>query len=137
MKQLNPYLTLFGNCKEALNFYKQCLDGKIVNLMPFEGSPFEVPEDYKNKVMHAEFKADGIMFMASDGMPDQSPVERSNIALSLNFSDLVEQEKVFNALAEGGTVTMALEDTFWGAKFGMLTDQFGIEWMLNCNTENA
>jgi len=64
-------------------------------------------------------------------------VKRGNIAMSLDFSDLDEQEKVFAALAEGGSIMMPLEDTFWGAKFGMLTDKFGIEWMLNCNTENA
>ncbi len=69
--------------------------------------------------------------MASDGMDNSEPL-RSNISLSINLPNEREQETVFNKLAEGGTVTMPLQETFWGAKFGMLTDQFGINWMLNC-----
>lgn len=137
MKQLNPYVTFYGQCSEALHFYEDCFGGEIVSAMTFEGSPVEVPFEYQSKIMHAEFKADDIYFMASDGMPGQTGVERSNIAMSINFSDSQEQAKVFAALAEEGTITMPLEATFWGATFGMVTDKFGVEWMLNCKIDPA
>jgi len=131
MKQLNVYLAFPGTCEEALNFYKTCLDGEIVSISRFGESPVETPEAYKQKIMHAEFKADGIFFMASDGMPGQPVPPGDMVSLSINLTDAQEQETIFNRLAEGGKVTMPLETTFWGAVFGMVTDKFGIHWMLN------
>ncbi len=127
--ELSPYLMFNGNCEEALNFYVKALNGKIENLMRFEGTPAESMSEDKQKVMHATFQADGFMFMASDG--SQSPAGNSQVHLSLNFNSAEEERKVFDALAEGGKVTMPLNDTFWGATFGMLTDKFGINWMFN------
>jgi len=132
MKNLGFYLTFPGNCEEALNFYKECLKGEIKNLQRFETAPMPVPDNYKKKIINAEFKAEGVFFMASDGMADQPPVIGNNISLSFNITDLKEQEELFNKLSKGGKITMPLQDTFWGARFGMLTDKFGINWMLNC-----
>lgn len=132
MKNLNVYLTFSGNCREALHFYKESLKGEIASLQTFGQAPVSVTDEYKDRVMHAEFKADGVYFMASDGMPGQ-PVEAGyNISMSLNTDNEKEQEDIFNRLSEGGRVTMPLQDTFWGARFGMLRDRFGIQWMLNC-----
>lgn len=131
MKRLQVYLFFNGNCEAALNFYRECLDGEIVSLQTFEGSPMAVPEHYQKKVMHAEFKAGEITFMASDGGPDKSPQIGDNISLVLDFSDPAVQSATFERLAEGGTVTMPLQDTFWGSTFGMLIDKFGINWMFN------
>ena len=128
--ELTPYLMFNGNCEMALNFYAQTIGGEIKNLSRFEGSPGESMSADKQKVMHANFEGNGFSFMASDGA--RVVVNNAgNIHLSLDFKDANAMENVFNAMSEGGKVTMALQDTFWGAKFGMLTDKFGINWMFN------
>ena len=132
MKNLNVYLTFNGNCEEAINFYKKILGGEIITRQTFGESPMPSEENWKNKIMHVHYKSEGIELMASDSMPDQPVNAGSNISLSINLTDEAEQTRVFNALAEGGTITMPLADQFWGARFGMLTDKFGYHWMLNC-----
>ncbi len=132
MKNLNPYLCFDGTCEEALNFYKEALDGEIVHVHTFGQSPMPVAEEKKNKVMHAEFKAEGVHFMACDNGDGYTLNVGNNISMSLNFTDEGEQEAVFNKLSAGGTVSMPLQDTFWEAKFGMFIDKYGISWMLNC-----
>ncbi|MGB8193825.1 MAG: VOC family protein [Chitinophagaceae bacterium] len=135
--QLTPYITFDGTCEEALNFYAKALDGEIQNLMRFEGSPAEnmSPGD-KQKVLHAHFKAGEVFFMASDAGDrgkdaPPMPSDSGMVHLSLNMESDDQLNKVFNALGEGGKVTMPLQDTFWGARFGMLQDKFGINWMFN------
>lgn len=131
--QLTPYLMFNGNCEEALNFYAQTIGGEIKNLSRDEGSPAESISGDKQKVMHANFEGNGIAFMASDG--SGKPVSNvGNIHLCIDFKDLNAMDNVFNALCEGGEITMPLQDTFWGARFGMLTDKFGINWMFNSDT---
>lgn len=131
MKQLSVYLSFPGNCEEAINFYKDCLSGEIVSLQRFGDTPVDSPEEHKQKVMHAEFRAGDIFFMASDGRPDEALTPGDMIHLSINLTDAAEQEAIFSKLSAGGRVDMPLEDTFWGARFGMLTDKYGIRWMLN------
>lgn len=131
MKQLNVYLAFPGNCEEALHFYKDCLSGEITSLQRYGDTPVEASEEHKQRVMHAEFKADGIYFMASDSMPGQSVTPGEAVQLSINLTDATEQEAIFSKLSAGGRVDMPLQDTFWGARFGMLTDKYGIHWMLN------
>jgi PhnB protein len=132
--QLEPYLFFDGNCEEALAFYKGVFDGEVTSLNRFEGSPLEsqLPPAYKTKIMHANFKAATLRFMASDVIPGAPRPEGSRIALSLGTSDAKAAEKTFTKLAQGGAITMPFQDTFWGAKFGMVIDTFGIEWMINC-----
>ncbi len=122
-----------GTCKAAMKFYQECLGGELT-MQTFGESGQEVPEDYRQKIMHSELKVDNIHLMASDVMPGQSVNQGDNIVLSIQLTDVKEQETIFNKLAAGGTVTMPLQDTFWGARFGMLVDKFGIHWMLNCQT---
>lgn len=131
--ELEPYLHFGGNCEEALNFYKGVFGGEITSINRFEGSPMaaDLPPDYGNKIMHASFVSPSLKFMASDAHPGGHLAAKGHVTLSLAGSDVAEGERVFNALADGGTVSMPYQDTFWGAKFGMLTDKFGIDWMVN------
>lgn len=135
MKSLNVYLFFAGRCEEALTFYKECLGGEVISMQTFGDGPMKVDESQKDKVMHAEFRADDIFFMASDGMGDGEKIDGNSVTLSINLDDETEQEKIFKKLSDGGEVTMELQDTFWGARFGQLTDKFGINWMLNCDKQ--
>ena len=134
--ELIPYLMFNGNCAEALEFYKDSLGGSIEGLSTFGEAPMPCEEADKNKVMHATFKFHNGMLMASDSMGSRAPVPGSNVHLSLNLHDNNDMEQKFNKLADGGQVTMPLQDTFWGARFGMLIDKFGIYWMFNCEQVN-
>lgn len=131
--QIMPYIMFNGNCEEALKFYENTLGGEIKDLMRFEGSPAENMSEDKQKVMHAHFAVDGnLLFMASDsGSGGQQAVSGGMVHLSLNFTDAGRIQQVFSAMSEAGNVTMPLQDTFWGATFGMLTDRFGVNWMFN------
>lgn len=127
---IHPYLTFNGNCREAMTFYKESLDAGL-EIMDFGSAPMEVPEEAKNNVLHAILTRDGITLMASDCRPGQPVKAGDNVSLSVNCTSRAQADTFFNRLGAGGTVTMPLEDTFWGAYFGMLTDQFGIHWMFN------
>jgi PhnB protein len=135
--QIEAYLTFNGNCEEALDFYAQCLGGKAVALMRFEGSPMDnaqLPAGWKNKVMHATFESEGARFMASDGMPGAPAPVYGGFAMSVYVpKDKARAQRVFDALAQGGQVTMPFAPPFWGGTFGMLTDRFGVPWMVSCD----
>ena len=135
--KFNPIINFYGRCEEALNFYKQCLGGEIPFLSRFKETGMDVPEEHKKKIVHSEFRADGVFFMASDGMPGGEKATTEMIALSINFENTDEQERLFNAMSAGGKVSMALQDTFWGARYGSFTDKFGVRWEFNCQTEQA
>jgi len=126
----NPYLTFCGNCREALTFYKESLNGEM-ELMIYDGSPIKVPEDYKSKIMHGSVKFDDAVIMASDCMPGQEINHGNGSAILINAKSLDEGEAFFSQLSEGGKISMPFEDTFWGARFGMFTDKFGINWMVS------
>ncbi|HEX8461480.1 MAG TPA: VOC family protein [Segetibacter sp.] len=135
---VTPYIIFSGNCEEALNFYAKGLGGEIKDLNRFEGSPVEGMAEDKQLVMHAIFVAKGVMLMASDsGKNAPAETDGGRVHLSLNFDNIEDIDQAFNALSEGARVTMPLEDTFWGARFGMLTDKFGINWMFNYDKQNA
>ncbi|MBO9619118.1 MAG: VOC family protein [Niabella sp.] len=133
MQAITPYLNFNGNAAEALDFYANALGGQVVHKQTFgeTQNEFPSPEAMKDKIMHAVFNAGELNFMVSDCPPDMQVTGGSNVSLALNFTDEAGIEKAFNALGEGGTITMPLQDTFWGAKFGMLTDKFGFSWMFN------
>jgi PhnB protein len=134
MLELEPYLFFYGKCEEALNFYKGIFGGEITSIMRMKEAPPEMaaPPNWSDKIMHARFSAPSVKFMASDGRPDTVSAD-GNIALSLSTRDQTEGTRVFDKLAQGGTVDMPLQDTFWGARFGVLKDKYGIEWMVNCD----
>jgi PhnB protein len=138
MKKLNPYLNFQpGKAREALNFYKDCLKGEIVSIQTMEDAKMDVPEPFKKNVIHAEFKAEGIQFFVSDGRPDQPPKPGTNNYMCIDFTDGKEQEDVYKALGNGGKIDMELQDTFWGARFAVLYDRYGIGWMLNWTKPKA
>jgi len=135
MKNLNIYINFGGRAQEALSFYKECLGGEITSMRTYADGPMEVPEEQKNRVMHAEFKSEGIFMMVSDGNPNMPLVHGNQTNLSLNLDNLEEGKKIFANLSEGGKVMMPFSKQFWGAQFGMFVDKFGVNWMVNCNVE--
>ena len=131
--QLNPYLTFNGQCEAAFKFYEKVLGGKIEAMMPHEGSPMaeHVPPEWRSKIMHARLRIGDVMLMGSDGPPDHyEPMK--GFSVTLGIDDPREAERVFRALSENGTVQMPIQKTFWAERFGMLVDQFGTPWMVNC-----
>ena len=130
---INPYLTFNGDCQTAFKFYEQTLGGKIEAMMPHAGTPAEqhTPPNWKDKILHARLVAKGQVLMGSDAPPDRYK-KPQGLSVSLQLTDVPESERIFAALAEKGTVAMPLQQTFWAVRFGMLTDRFGIPWMINC-----
>lgn len=127
-----PYIIFNGNCEEALNFYAQALNGEVQDLSRFGDAPSEGMEGVdKNQVMHAKLVAQKVIIMASDSGKGTEAPASGMVNLSLDFDNPEDQKKVFDALSQGGKVTMPLQDTFWGATFGMLTDKYGVKWMFN------
>lgn len=135
--KLTPYIHFAGNAREALEFYKNALNGEIVQIGTYGESPVPSDEDYKDKVMHARLVFDGNMIMLSDVFKGQQVSTGGNIQLSIQMDDVNKMDEVFKRMAEGGKVTMELQDAFWGARFGMLQDRFGINWMFNCELKKA
>jgi PhnB protein len=136
--KLAPYLLFNGDCAEAFRFYERALGGRKLELMPHRGTPASahVPDGWQDKIMHAYLEVGDSALMASDVPPEhQKPV--GGFSVSYHAADEAEAEHVFAALAEGGTVTMAMEATFWAKRFGMLVDRFGIPWMVNCAAAEA
>ncbi len=131
--QINPYLLFKGDCEQAFKFYEKSLGGKIEAMIRHEGTPAEahVSPEWKNKIMHARLAVGNQALLGSD-----APLERfqrpQGFSVSLQLKSPAEAERVFNALADGGTVRMPIQQTFWSARFGMLVDRFGIPWMINC-----
>jgi PhnB protein len=134
--QVNPYLFFNGQCEEAFKFYERTLGGKIEAIMTRAGTPVEqhVPPEWRNKVLHARLKVGDFALMGSDAPPDRY-AKPQGFSVSLQVEKPADAERIFQALAERGTVQMPLEKTFWAARFGMLVDRFGTPWMVNC--ENA
>ncbi|HEX6170857.1 MAG TPA: VOC family protein [Chitinophagaceae bacterium] len=130
--QLITYVTFAGNCEEALNFYKEVLGGEVLQISKMGEGPMEVPEHVKGKIMHARLKIGENVLYMSDTFDPASIIQGNNVSLSLQPETIAQTEDLFNKLSAGGTVKMPLEDTFWGARFGMFTDKFGIHWMINC-----
>jgi PhnB protein len=131
--QLNPYLSFNGQCEAAFKFYEKVLGGKIEAMMPYEGSPMaqQVPPERLSKIMHARLRIGDETLMGSDSPPDRyEPMQGFSVTLGTN--DPREAERVFHALSESGTVQMPIQKTFWAVRFGMLVDQFGTPWMINC-----
>lgn len=130
---LNAYLTFNGQCEAAFKFYEKCLNGKIVAMFTHAGTPAEamVPKEWSGKIMHACLKAGDDMLMGSDAPPDRYR-EAKGFAVNIAVQQTEEAERIFAALSENGQVGMPLAKTFWAERWGMVTDRFGIPWMVNC-----
>jgi PhnB protein len=134
--QLNAYVNFDGQCEAAFKFYEKCLVGKIVTMSRFGSTPAgaHMPADWSNKIMHAHLTVGEAVLYGADAPPEhyKRPV---GFAVSIQAKQPVEADRIFHALAENGKVDMPIQETFWAARFGMLTDQFGIPWMVNCDKQ--
>jgi PhnB protein len=132
MTQINAYLNFNGNCRDAMNFYKECLGGELA-LQTVEGSPIEAqcPPAIKNQVLHASLMKDAILLMGSDMVGPDGFIKGNTMSLSLNCSSEEEINSFFSTLSAGGKIIHPLRVEFWGAIFGVFTDKFGVRWMLN------
>lgn len=132
MEAIVPYLTFNGNARAAFEFYAKALGGEILHLQTFGEVNSDAEEADKNRVIHAILKAGELTIMTSDTRSSDHHVNGGDmISLSLNFTDENTINNTFEALAEGATIVMPLQDTFWNARFGILKDRFGIQWMFN------
>ena len=131
--KLYPNLTFDGECEAAFKFYEECLHGSTVFMMTYEDTPMDLksPSDWRKKISHATFAHADFTFYGSDAPPGQYR-KPQGFTLQFNLSDAVEAERIFKTLAENGTVQMPLQETFWALRFGVLVDQFGIPWLINC-----
>ena len=130
---LNAYLNFDGDCRAAFEFYAKCLGGKIEMMLSHAESPVaeQTPAAWRDKIMHARMVVGDQMLMGSDSPPEHHE-KAQGFAVSIIVDDVKEAERIFQALSDQGTVRMALQETFWAARFGMLTDRFGTPWMVNC-----
>jgi len=135
MPTINPYLNFAGNTEEAFNFYKSVLGGAFTSLQRFKDTPEagRVPDSEKDKIMHVSLPVGkNNMLMATDALASmgQKLTMGNNFSLSIEADSREEADRLFTGLSQGGKSVMAMADTFWGAYFGMVTDRFGIQWMV-------
>ena len=117
-----------------MTFYKEALGGEL-DFMTFESSPVDVPKEQKDKVMHATLRFGDAVIMTSDSMAGQKVNKGNSVYISIACPDVEEGRRFFNNLSDGGTILMPFEKTFWGAIFGMFTDKYGMNWMINCQLQ--
>jgi len=132
--RIEPYLFFAGNAEEALAFYKSVFGGDVVFSMRYGDVPpsdHPSPPEMSTKIMHATFVSGPLTLMAADSMHQGPGTPAERVALSLAPATVEEGQRLFDGLAAGGTVTQPYAKQFWGATFGMLTDKFGIDWMVN------
>jgi PhnB protein len=129
--KIETYLFFTDQCAEAMKFYEKALGGKIEAMITYGESPPgpHNPPDMAKKIIHARLVVGDAVLMASDGPHSE---ERKGFAVAIQVDTIAEADRVFKALGEGGTVTMPLGETFFSKRFGMLTDRFGVPWMVNC-----
>jgi len=132
MTQINSYLTFNGNCREAMTFYKQCLGGELV-LQTVGESPMadKMPPQMKKSILHSTLTRGSLVLMWSDMVSDQGVIRGNTVSLMLNCSSEEEIKNCYSNLSNGGEATHPLENTFWGAVFGDLTDKYGNHWLLH------
>ena len=133
VQAVQPYLVFDGQCEAAFKLYEQCLGGKIETMITHGDSPMadQVPAEWQNKILHARLVVGDQVLMGSDCPPEHYE-KPQGFSVSLSIDTPTEAERIFHSLAENGAVRMPLQETFWAVRFGMLVDQFGIPWMINC-----
>jgi len=131
--QVQAYLNFAGRCEEALEFYKKSAGAEVSTLMRWSDSPdpeMKAPQGHEKKIMHAAFKVGETTLMADDGMGAPGKAEFKGVTLALTAATDADTRRLFDALSEGGTVQMPLTKTFWTSSFGVLSDKFGVPWMV-------
>jgi len=138
MAQINSYLTFSGNCREAMIFYKECLGGELTFQTVGE-SPLseQMPEEMRECILHSMLTKDNLVLMASDMVDNNGLIIGNSVSLMLNCGSEKEIKDYYAKLSEGGDATHPLENTFWGAVFGDLTDKFGNHWLLHFDENSA
>ena len=139
MLTVNSYITFNGNCEEAFLFYKSVFGGEFPYIGKFKDMPAaedggctQVSEKEANRIMHVSLPIGNTILMGSDSTEQSGDVKfGGNFSVSVNVESTEEADRIFNGLSEGGNVFMPMDKTFWGAYFGMFTDKFGINWMVN------
>jgi PhnB protein len=136
--RLVAYLTFDGQCEAAFRFYERCLSGKILAMFPYAGSPLEsqMPTEKRALIMHATPQVGDAELNGSDVPPGRYE-KPAGFCVSIQIKGAADAERIFSALSENANVTMPIQETFWAARFGTLTDQFGIPWIINCENSNA
>ena len=137
--KVETYISFGGRCEEALEFYKTTIGAEVTALMRWKESPdktMQPPPGFEEKILHANFRIGETELMADDGMSAKA-AEFKGMTLSIGVVSDSEAKRIFTALSDGGKVTMALAKTFWTSSFGMLTDKFGVPWMVNVDMPNA
>jgi len=131
--QLIAYVSYGGNCEEAFRYYENHLGGTIQTLMTYDAGPpeYEPPEGWKKKIMHARLVVGEAIIMGSDVLPEYFE-KPQGVRVSIQIENPVEAERIFHALAVNGKVIMPIEKSFWAQRFGVVDDQFGTPWMVNC-----
>lgn len=131
--EISPYLQFGGNCAEAFTFYEKCFGGKTTFIQKFGESPMadQVPPGWRDKIMHVTMKVGEFVLMGTDVQHNDHVVPQG-FSVSVSPKTPADAERIFNALAEQGTVGMPFQKTFWSPGFGMTVDRFGIPWIVNC-----
>jgi PhnB protein len=132
MLGVNPYISFKGNCREAIQFYKSALDGEVLFTQTVGESPMSNMGPAEN-IMHCSMQVGNSTIMMCDDPRPDSAAPGGNISLAIGLNDLERAGQIFANLAKDGTVMMALGKTYWAEAFGMVTDKFGIKWMVNCD----
>jgi PhnB protein len=131
--QLNPHLAFNGQCERAFKFYEECLGGKILFMMTYGDSPLaeQTPPGWRSKIIHATFALGDDRLTGADITTDryQKP---QGISVMLSIGAPAEADRIFALLSEKGEVQLPIPETFWALRFGLLVDQFGTPWMINC-----
>lgn len=137
MTKINSYITFNGNCREAMNFYKDCLGGDLT-LQTVAESPMgeQFPPKMKNSILHSTLVRDQLVLMGSDMVSEKGLNRGNGISLMLNCSSEKETRDFYQKLSSGGEATHPLHDTFWGALFGDLKDKYGNNWILHFDKKN-
>jgi len=135
MARLNPYLNFDNNCREAMNFYKECLGGELflqtVSELPAMAA--QMPPQMKDSILHSSLTSGDIIIMASD-LSREKRIEGNTVHLCINCNSEIELNSFFSKLSAGGKVTEPIADMPWGAKYGALTDKYGKHWIFNLPT---
>ena len=136
---VQPYLFFNGTCEQALEFYKKTIGAEVIMTMRYKESPEPLPPGrlapgFEDKIMHTSFRVGQTVVMASDGCGQGKP-GFEGFTLSMAVATVAEVDSLFNALAEGGKVDMPPAKTFWSPRFAMVTDRFGVSWMISVITD--
>ncbi|MCG8479079.1 MAG: VOC family protein [Spirochaetales bacterium] len=130
MRSVCPFIIFSGNCREAMEFYRDCFSGTITTLQTAGESSLDARGEHADRIFNAVMEANGLQLMASDDQPGQPVAAGSNMSVFVSFSDADDQRSVYDSLVGGGTVIMELDGTMGGPGFAMVRDRFGVHWML-------